>query len=426
MDVPIQLDGKARAILLANSRGCYTVPTAGLYPYQWNWDSAFAACGFASFDMDRAWTELETLLAAQRPSGMVPHIVFHEDDDGYFPGPEAWGTDGGEPASSGITQPPVVATIARKLLEIDLRTGRHRMGAIYPWLLAWHRWFHEFRCESGAVAATHPWETGRDNAPDWDTALARIDVSRKQPFTRKDLQHVDKDMRPTDNDYDRYIELVHFGRKVGWDERRIEIESPFRVADPTLTFTLLRANRDLRAIAGHLKKPTSEIDYWIRNLQDGAAILWNPELESYDSFDLRSRSHSGSLSSASFLCWYAGLDNATMVSKLQQVLRRARYGVPSYSPDGENFEPRRYWRGPVWAIMNMMIGMGLEEFGYDDLAMRIRSDVRTLISSGGFAEYFDPHDGTPAGGQCFTWTAAVWLAWASPTRTGGNHGITET
>ena len=32
---------------IRNDRGGYTVPTEGLYPYQWNWDSAFVALGFA-------------------------------------------------------------------------------------------------------------------------------------------------------------------------------------------------------------------------------------------------------------------------------------------------------------------------------------------------------------------------------------------
>ena len=34
------LDDQARAILKQNDRGGYTIPTNGLYPYQWNWDSA--------------------------------------------------------------------------------------------------------------------------------------------------------------------------------------------------------------------------------------------------------------------------------------------------------------------------------------------------------------------------------------------------
>ena len=58
-------------------RARYTVPTAGLYPFQWNWDSGFAAVGWSRIDEDRAWAEMETLLATQWPSGKVAHIVFH-------------------------------------------------------------------------------------------------------------------------------------------------------------------------------------------------------------------------------------------------------------------------------------------------------------------------------------------------------------
>lgn len=73
-------------ILKENDRGTYTVPTKGLYPFQWNWDSCLTALGQRHFDESRAWTEIETLFANQWPDGMVPHIVFHKPDDGYFPG----------------------------------------------------------------------------------------------------------------------------------------------------------------------------------------------------------------------------------------------------------------------------------------------------------------------------------------------------
>ena len=61
----LQLDEKAQNILIKNDRGGFTVPTAGLYPYQWNWDSAFAGWGFSTFDIERAWQELESLFAGQ-------------------------------------------------------------------------------------------------------------------------------------------------------------------------------------------------------------------------------------------------------------------------------------------------------------------------------------------------------------------------
>ena len=48
----------AQAVLRDNDRGGYTVPTSGLYPYQWNWDAAFCALGWITFDEPRAWREL--------------------------------------------------------------------------------------------------------------------------------------------------------------------------------------------------------------------------------------------------------------------------------------------------------------------------------------------------------------------------------
>ena len=80
----------ARDILRKNDKGGFTVPTSGLYPYQWNWDSVFVAMGFATFDESRACREIETVFDAQWNNGFVPHIIFRRDDPDYFPGPSVW------------------------------------------------------------------------------------------------------------------------------------------------------------------------------------------------------------------------------------------------------------------------------------------------------------------------------------------------
>ena len=72
----VELDQRAIAILRENEWGDYTLPTLGLYPYQWNWDSMFVALGFSEFDLDRAWREVETLFQGQWNNGMAAHIVF--------------------------------------------------------------------------------------------------------------------------------------------------------------------------------------------------------------------------------------------------------------------------------------------------------------------------------------------------------------
>ena len=58
------LRAQAAAIVRDNDRGAYTVPTKGLYPFQWNWDSCLVALGWARLDEDRAWSEIEALFSA--------------------------------------------------------------------------------------------------------------------------------------------------------------------------------------------------------------------------------------------------------------------------------------------------------------------------------------------------------------------------
>lgn len=414
MTVQSSLDEKARDILIKNDRGGYTVPTDGLYPYQWNWDSAFAALGFAEFDIDRAWTELETLFSGQWNDGMVPHILFHRPDPGYFPGHDVWGCTGPIP-SSGITQPPVAATLARMIYRGDPEAGRGRAIALFGKLRAWHRWFLDWRLDNGAVCVTHPWESGRDNAPEWDGPLRRIDPAGVGDYTRRDTTHVDSAMRPTKFDYDRYIWLVQLGRRLNWDQKALLAENPFRVADPTMSFILLRAHRDLMALGRELGLDTTEMPAEIALLEEGAQTLWNPEIRSYDGRDTQTREWAGCITNASFLCWYAGLPSEDQAAHLERVLSLAPFGVPSLDPADPRFDSKRYWRGPVWGMMNLMIGTGLAEHG-NPLGETVRGKTADLIRQFGFAEYFDPTDGSPAGGSTFTWTAAVWLAWASPSK----------
>ena len=59
------LNLRAKQILNENDKGSYTIPTECLYPFQWNWDTAFTALGVSYFDDYRAWKEIKTLLNSQ-------------------------------------------------------------------------------------------------------------------------------------------------------------------------------------------------------------------------------------------------------------------------------------------------------------------------------------------------------------------------
>jgi len=89
---------------------------------------------------------------------------------------------------------------------------------------------------------------------------------------------------------------------------------------------------------------------------------------------------------------------------------RVRYLVPSTDPSSPRFEPQGYWRGPVWAVVNYLIVVGFSEYGYSEMASRIRRDTPKLSETAGFSEYFHPLTMQGLGGGVFCWTAAVtWL-----------------
>ena len=413
----------ARAILAANDRGGYTVPNGRVYPFQWNWDSAFVALGFATFDRERAWVEVETLFRAQWDDGFVPHIVFWRDDPGYFPGPGVWAT-GRQPVTSGITQPPVAATVVRRLWDSAMASGqgdafRPRALALFDRLLAWHRWFRDYRDFEGRglVVAMHPWETGRDNSPEWDVPGEPIDVSGVGDYVRRDTGHLDAKMRPTKLEYDRYLALVQYGVAQDWDHARIAAGNPFRVADVGMTMILLRANRDLRALAQALGRDCEEIDAMIAASEAGIGCLWDEARGSWCSRDTITGRASGFVTSASFLSFYAGLTDpardAAMLAHFDRIAGKVEYLMPSLDPDDPGFQMIRYWRGPVWAVVNWMIGSGLAEAGHAEAAAKVRSDTLAMIERHGFYEAFSPIDGTGSGGDDFSWTAAIWLAWSA-------------
>ena len=84
-------------------------------------------------------------------------------------------------------------------------------------------------------------------------------------------------------------------------------------------------------------------------------------------------------------------------------------GVPSTPAFSPAFEPKRYWRGPVWAVVNWLIADGLRLNGADDLARRIERGTVQAIEKAGFCEYFDPTTGEGLGGDTFSWTAAAYM-----------------
>ena len=83
--------------------------------------------------------------------------------------------------------------------------------------------------------------------------------------------------------------------------------------------------------------------------------------------------------------------------------------IPSYDVHGYGFSEERYWRGPVWINIDWFLMKGLEAYGYEGYAERLRRTIIELCRREGFHEYFDPTSGEGLGSILFSWSAALLL-----------------
>jgi mannosylglycerate hydrolase len=421
----VDLVRRAAAVLDANWLGAATSPSVRLYPHQWSWDSACIAMGYAPLDQSRAETELRSLFAGQWRNGLLPHIVF-TDGKRYFPGPEVWGTNRSpdapdRPRTSGIVQPPIHATAAWQIYRraADRDRAVAFLEELFPKLVAWHGYLYRERARNGdgLVEIWHPWESGMDNSPLWDAALDRIDPAQLA-YERVDVQVSDPAERPSDAEYDRYVHLVDLFRGLEYRADAIREATPFALQPVLFNSLLVQANRDLAEIARHLGAHHDQLEWWAA--QTAAALeerLWVEEHGVYVDFDLTAGEHVGVQTATGLSPLYAGVPDPERAAQMIDRLRRWRvevgqdgaWAVASFGPDEPGFQPTRYWRGPIWPIVNWVVARGLERYGYTEQAAAIRAAIVDLSRRNGFWEHYSPVTGRGHGAGEFAWTAGLVL-----------------
>lgn len=426
---------RAQFILNQNTRDeRYTVPSANLYPYQWNWDSGFAALGFAHFDLRRAMLEIKTLFSGQWENGMLPHILFHSKKrEGYFPGPAYWRSDLVQHApktlpTSGISQPPVHGFILERLYKLHPQSEELKdfVRYMFPKILKLHEYYYTQRdpLKEGLVYIFHPWASGRDNSPLWDDLVKRIEVDKSAlpAYERFDNKKADPSERPSDRDYDVYVYLMEMAKKLAYDGLAIAQSSPFMIQDTLFNSALIRSNEALIQLGQVLGKDIGQVQEWQEESKRAyQQKLWAKELGVFAPYDMRAEKHIGLKEIGGYTPLFSGIPNDHQASLLKQEIAKISSSkhefrlMPSFDPFDEIFDPKRYWKGPIWPQMNWLVYQGLKRYGFDLEAQQVKWDFLELVDKLGFYEYFDPRkkvaDQLPHGygGDKFTWTAAVFL-----------------
>ncbi len=356
----------------------YTAPSVGRYPWQWYWDSCFAAIAWRRFDSARARAELETLLAAATPDGFIGHTIF-------------WG----EPLR-GV-----------RSLFYNVRSRADFMTAtIQPPLLAWawriavgdparqpaivrHQdWIEHDRtiAGDGLLWIIQPDESGLDASPQFDSVWGwRADGLPGFPL------------------------LVARNRRLGFDIGRIA-----KAGGPLVCGTSTNVLHCLSRLALGRSSITPAI----------VDRLYDPRRGLFHQLVRRRRRQAEARHEA--VTW-AALSPLALPDLPEEIGRRLveehllnpeRFWLPvpppSVSAADADFARsdrflflRRYWRGPTWLNAAWLLWLGLVRLGYSDQAAEMARRLAGAVSSEGLREYYDPYTGAGMGAHHFSWSALI-------------------
>lgn len=353
----------------------YTEPSPGRYPWQWYWDSCFAAIVWRRFDSRRAKAELESLLGVQRPNGFIGHTVF-------------W------------RQPVTLPRLA--FYNVATRQGFLQTETIQPPLLAWAwkiavgdpaaepriglqlDWLAEERDleGDGLLWIVQPDESGLDASPKFEEVWGwRANGKPGFPL------------------------LVRSNRRLGFNAKRLrERGRPLlceALVNTLWSLSLQAAGRPSATPALVERLWDEHRGLFVDEAQPGAirprAVTWSslaplalPDLPEEIG---RRLVEEHVLNEREFLTPVAPPSVAA--------------NEPSYEPDGGHGPIRRYWRGPTWVNSAWLVWLGMRRLGYIEAAQRLADGVIAAVAREGLYEYYDPRTGKGLGAKDFAWSALV-------------------
>tara|TARA_B100000700_G_scaffold226214_2_gene249599 strand:- start:40 stop:1296 length:1257 start_codon:yes stop_codon:yes gene_type:complete len=406
----------AKKVLKTNRRSGYTLPTNNeLYPAQWNWDSAFISLGYSYFNMEYAIEELEKLVSGQWEDGMIPHILFHDNDESYFPNHKTWGC-GNKIPSSGITQPPIIVTVIKKIVDQNKldQSQMKRIESIIKKLKKYLDWFYNYRDTSkiGLVSIIHPWESGLDNSPIWDSSLDKVKIDENLSYERRDLNVSRSSNRPLKKDYDGYITLLNQFKKNKYNPSKIVSDSMFNVIDIGFNSILIRATKDLIELAKKFNLNFADLENKILKSEESLIKFYKDKDQSFFSYDFKNHKLINVDAISNYFILFANLQNQDInnrvINKLKKYNSQKEYFFTTVNPKDKTFEETRYWRGPVWINSNWIIYQGLKNKDIK-FAKLVKKITLKLLEEKNFHEYYNYTNGACLGANNFSWSAALYL-----------------
>jgi glycogen debranching enzyme len=241
------------------------------------------------------------------------------------------------------------------------------------------------------VFIVHPWESGADDSPRWDSWLAA-------------------DWEPLRWDQPRFTAFdLHLVRQARFSSHGGAVASiEFRVAPAAFNALAGHAARELAALGGDPR--------W-RDRADvlAAAVdarLWDDHQGLWSDAPLVGGGPSAAVPTLDgVLPALVTADPAKAARALDQLLDPARFAAPfglAYvARDHPKYQPDAYWRGTAWMQMNYLAVLAARRWGRDDVVSQVVATSRRAAVASGFAEHWNPETGQGHGAIPLTWSALV-------------------
>ena len=351
----------------------YCLPNADVYPHMWLWDSCFHSIAWASLHDQRSVVELGHALRLQFSNGFLPHMVYAGPNTVYR-GPRS--------DVSCFTQPPVYSLAMIWARQQGLSVPDDLTGQISRAL----SYFTTRRFRDGLAFLVHPWETGCDDSPRWDSWYGGSTWNASAWLAR------DQEL----------VAATQFGEQEGdaiWNTEFVCAPSLF---NGILSHAFLLAS-ELTGDSGQ-RRASFEIGEAMDDL------LWDDTQGLYVDRPLvgggdshRVPTLDGVLSALgsvrperALACLEHLLDPAEFAGPWG--LRYLPVRDPRYLPDG-------YWRGPAWPQLEFLAVQACRRWGVHDLADQIADRGKRAIVRSGWAEYWNPETGDGRGARPQTWAS---------------------
>lgn len=326
----------------------------------WAWDSWRFCAGAANFDPELAKNNIRAMFDYQQPDGMVIDCIFTDPSKN----------------NARDSKPPLVCWAVDKIY--DATGDKSFLAEMYPQLLAYHKWWYAKRdhdgngmCEYGSTDGTleaAAWESGMDNAIRFD------DVKM----------------------------LANEGHSDAWS---MDLESV------DLNAYLAQECRLLKKFAEILGEKFDAPDHSGKV----ADYFFDKDRKFFFDRKLADRSFAGDPGCEAYTMLWTGLATPAQVKDMMPLLQdTAKFSTyipfPTVAADNPKYNPRGYWRGPIWLDQTYFAISGLRNYGYDELAdsytRQVFDRLDGLKEGAPIHENYDTHTGARLKAPHFSWSAS--------------------